>query len=311
MAQNTGKSRDELLTLLNSLPGLEMYFPVDAHREAWEGGLDLLVSGDLRSQVRRRMISYDLKGNPVELSPTQLSPTPTLVVIRKETDFSDPLPLMRFNNTNDRGGRTIGSWVPVGSDAKAAANRAISRAILPRFTESTPDGYRSRYGLRERMFEYQMRRHLESNWLNQGDPELFLTAIGSTPNPSIPGQSLLDNRIRFGQGNDDDTDWYQDSSDLFDWQQAYGNYVNFRIWEADGDKLVPKTATFSYSTANGGTQTVSSTYERHEENDDLGQWTYSYLDHTLVTGYSGHGIGKWGFNTGSSNITIITDYVVP
>jgi hypothetical protein len=301
MAQVSGRGREDLLASLDALPALEMYFPVDAHREGWEGGADLLVSGDLRSEARR-MISFDLQGNPVELSPTELSPTPTLVIIRRETDFTDPLPGMRYVNVNDRGGRTIGSWVPAA---------AASRSLGPAFSTSLAERYRSQqgYGKRERMFEYQQQFHLESNWLNQGDPELFMAIMGSTPNAAAPGKALLSNRIRFGIGKDDNRNWHTDNTDLYDWAEAFGDYVHFRIWEADGDKLVPKTATFGYTDANGGTQTASYTYERHESNDDLGEWTYSYHSAALVTGYDGHGVGRWGFDNGF--IRVITDYVSP
>lgn len=301
MAQHTGQGREELLATLNSLPALEMYFPVDAHREGWEGGANLLVSGDLRSEARR-MISFDLQGNRVELSPTELSPIPTLVVIRRETDFSEPLPGMRYVNVNDRGGRTIGSWVP--------ANGA-SRSLSPAFNTALTERYRSQqgYGKRERMFEYQQQFHLESNWLNQGDPELFIAIMGSTPNTAVPGKALLSNRVRFGMGKDDNRNWHTDNTDLYDWAQEFGNFVHFRIWEADGSKLVPKTATFGYTDANGGTQTASYTYERHEENDDLGEWTYSFNSAALVTGYDGHGVGRWGFDNGF--IRVITDYIQP
>jgi hypothetical protein len=43
----TGRPQSAVLATLDSLPSLEFYMPVAAHRAAWDGGEKLLVAGAL------------------------------------------------------------------------------------------------------------------------------------------------------------------------------------------------------------------------------------------------------------------------
>ncbi|MDX2192554.1 MAG: hypothetical protein NW201_04305 [Gemmatimonadales bacterium] len=65
--------------------GLELYFPVAAHRAAWQGDAALLVmtaGGD-----DDRPVAFDLAGRRVQLDHDEPPPTPVLAVVPAETDF--------------------------------------------------------------------------------------------------------------------------------------------------------------------------------------------------------------------------------
>jgi len=71
---------------LASSTALELYFPVPAHREAWQGGPDLLVATAERDG--EAPIAFDLDGGRRLLDPDLPPTTPVLMVEPAETDFS-------------------------------------------------------------------------------------------------------------------------------------------------------------------------------------------------------------------------------
>jgi hypothetical protein len=306
LAKETGRSRDDLLQMLARLPKLEMYFSIDAHRENWRGGANLQVAGYLPNSGEL-MTGYSLAGEQRLIPVSSIPETPTLVVVYQETNFSHKLDLTRYKNVRDQGGLTIGTYsLEPTCDEAYALETCAGGGGGPGYTYNPPPPIRYRstegYGKLERMFEYKLGRHLESNWLNQGDPELYVIVTSHAPSPSNTTIPYFTSNVRFGAGNNDNTNWYRDDSDLIRWNQEYGNYVNLKFYEADSSDMVPITVTFQ-----GKTYGVRIA----DQNDDLGVWTYSFNDQSLTQGYDGHGIGKFGLNTGSGNITVITDYVTP
>jgi hypothetical protein len=307
LAKETGRSREDLLQMLARLPKLEMYFSIDAHRENWRGGADLQVAGYLPNSGEF-MTAYSLAGEQRLLPVSSIPETPTLVVVRQETNFSHTLDLTRYKNVRDQGGQTIGTYMLESCDDPYAIDTCSGDGGGGGGSggggSTTTVRYRSNegYGKVERMFEYKLGRHLESNWLNQGDPELYVIVTSHAPSPTNSTIPYFTSNIRFGAGNSDNTNWYRDNSDLIRWNQEYGNYINLKFYEADSSDMVPITVTFQ-----GKTYGVKIS----DENDDLGIWTYSFGDQSLTQGYDGHGVGKFGLNTGSGNITVITDYLTP
>jgi hypothetical protein len=71
-----------------SIP-LEIYFPVPAHRAAWEGGPDVLIAS--ARQDGESPIAYDVTGHKRVLSANAPPATPVLAVVPVETDFDRPL----------------------------------------------------------------------------------------------------------------------------------------------------------------------------------------------------------------------------
>lgn len=110
IAQHTELTPDRARALIDRLPPLEMYMPVQQHRERWRGGDDLIVAASLTEDDTP--IGYDLSGRPVELSPLTPPEVPTIVLVPVETDFSRPLDTSAYNNVDQAGGAAIGTWRP-------------------------------------------------------------------------------------------------------------------------------------------------------------------------------------------------------
>jgi hypothetical protein len=107
MAKETGKSREDLLALVNAVRPLEFYMPVPEHRENWRGDDNLLVASQLVDHTNP--IGYTLQGTRVVLDVEQHPATPTLGIVPVETNFSRPLN-SKIPNSRDQGGQTIGTY---------------------------------------------------------------------------------------------------------------------------------------------------------------------------------------------------------
>jgi hypothetical protein len=73
--------------LRDAIP-LEIYFPVPAHRAAWNGRANVLVAS--ARQDREAPIAYDVAGRRQVLSAERPPVTPVLSVVPVETDFAHP-----------------------------------------------------------------------------------------------------------------------------------------------------------------------------------------------------------------------------
>lgn len=109
MSQRSGRSRDELMSLMAAVRPLEFYMPVTSHRESWRGGPELLVAW--RLDESETPSGYTLAGERVALDPRTPPQTPTLVLVPVETEFSLPLSATDARNVNDQNGETIGTMV--------------------------------------------------------------------------------------------------------------------------------------------------------------------------------------------------------
>lgn len=107
MAKETGKSREDLLALVNAVRPLEFYMPVPEHRESWRGDANLLVASLLKDHTVPT--AYTLQGDPVMLHAEVAPATPTLAIVPVETNFSRPLDA-KVPNKKDQGGQTIGTY---------------------------------------------------------------------------------------------------------------------------------------------------------------------------------------------------------
>ena len=114
MARESGKSRAEVLELISAVRPLEFYMPVREHRATWRGGDDLFLASLLEDEGRTPY-GFDLSGRPVQLSAHTPPATPVLSLTPVETDFTRPLSAAEYRNADDRGGETIGTWVPGGT----------------------------------------------------------------------------------------------------------------------------------------------------------------------------------------------------
>jgi len=93
LARAAGASERAVGAEADAALALELYFPVPAHRAAWNGGPDLLVATALADDDRP--VAFDLGGRRHLLDPSTPPATPVLALVPVETDFSTPAGPMR------------------------------------------------------------------------------------------------------------------------------------------------------------------------------------------------------------------------
>ncbi len=87
-AKRLGREEESIDAIRDSTIDLELYMPVPAHRAGYDGGRNLIVatSFDVDDDIP---IAFDLNGNRVNLTSAKVAPsTPTLALVRRETDFT-------------------------------------------------------------------------------------------------------------------------------------------------------------------------------------------------------------------------------
>jgi hypothetical protein len=95
LSQSGGQAMDQLARLSGDAEAaieedakaapLELYFPVPAHRAAWQGGTEVLVAS--AQNDGDAPIAYDVSGRRQVLSPDAPPTTPVLAVVPVETNF--------------------------------------------------------------------------------------------------------------------------------------------------------------------------------------------------------------------------------
>ena len=114
-------------------PRLELYFPVPAHRAAWQGDDNLLV-GTIGADGTIP-VAFNLQGRRVALDPHEPPNTPVLAVVPRETDFSavhrHNVSLMMCSNCDGGGdgGGTVGGG---GGGGGGGSSNAIPGLYLTR-----------------------------------------------------------------------------------------------------------------------------------------------------------------------------------
>ncbi len=88
LARADGSTPAAVTADLTLAGGLEFYFPVPAHRTAWQGGDDLLVATEVEDH--EAPVAFDTKGVRHVLDPRTPPRTPVLAVVPLETDFDAP-----------------------------------------------------------------------------------------------------------------------------------------------------------------------------------------------------------------------------
>jgi hypothetical protein len=88
VARLAGSTEAELDTDVQEAIPLEIYFPVAAHRAAWDGENNLLVAS--ARQDRENPVAYDVAGRRQVLDADGPPATPVLAVVPVETDFDHP-----------------------------------------------------------------------------------------------------------------------------------------------------------------------------------------------------------------------------
>jgi hypothetical protein len=120
-ADASGKKADEITAALKVVRDLEFYMPITSQRESWTGDANILVASQLEDG--EEIVGFDLKGRPVALTEAYPPTVPTLTIVPVETRFDKPLDAKKSKNTNDRGGKSIGTMVRCDEDPAACSAR--------------------------------------------------------------------------------------------------------------------------------------------------------------------------------------------
>jgi hypothetical protein len=88
IAGENGTTKDALAAQAKAAIALEVYFPVPAHRAAWQGDEQILVATALTDDDPP--IAFDPEGRRLVLDPQTPPATPVLAIVPVETDFSRP-----------------------------------------------------------------------------------------------------------------------------------------------------------------------------------------------------------------------------
>src|SRR6266576_1536680 len=88
IAAENGTNKDALAAQAKAAIALEVYFPVPAHRAAWQGDEQSLVATALTDDDPP--IAFDPEGRRLVLDPQTPPATPVLAIVPVETDFSRP-----------------------------------------------------------------------------------------------------------------------------------------------------------------------------------------------------------------------------
>jgi hypothetical protein len=89
MAELNHEALQEVGADLEASAAIEVYLPVPAHRESWQGDADILVA--TAESDRDAPVAFDVRGRRLTLDPLRAPVQPVLALGRAETDFTPPL----------------------------------------------------------------------------------------------------------------------------------------------------------------------------------------------------------------------------
>lgn len=283
MSREGGADVDAAVRQVVDLSLVDVYFPVPAHRESWKPGSELLVAY-APGENAQALPAFNARGEQVLLDLKAAPSTPVLIVTPTEGVESRTPGASRFMVVCD-----VDCIDGGGGGGGGGGYGGITYA--PRYRSAQG------YGLSERIIEHQVLPDVEY-WF-EGGPETGVSIISHQPSPYNASVPMLTNYM-YLTGGDDEPNWYGDNHELWRWNQEYGDYFTLIFWEADAGI---NTGTITINGHNYG-------YQRPSSQDALGQVTYSWNDVNMQVGVGGgHGINKWGGDTG--RIRFVTDYVTP
>ena len=227
MAKETGRSRESLAALVESVRPLEMYMPVAEHRARWRGGADLLVAGVIEDE--ELPFAFAAGGRQVPVAADRAPDTPTVTLVPVETDFSSTLDLSLARNVDDADGATIGTFLvidPCLSDPSLCYNPPAPAPTKPAGLYMTFSRY---YDLGE-------------PW-TKGDPEIEVHIHGPSETSAITdgidlscsGEHAKDPLKRFDQN---DKFWSGDvllftRAEIDAYRERQSDGFNVLVWEDD------------------------------------------------------------------------------
>jgi hypothetical protein len=238
LAQTEGISEAAALQELTSMPPLEFYMPVAEHRKTWRGGQDLIVATQVEDTDPP--VAWDTKGQRVTLSLSGPPPTPVLVLVPVETDFSEPLSpkaLAQRGNPHretiqDPSVTLIDCGLPTcGGDSGGSSGGVFPAGLYITFQRLVDKG---------------------EPW-TLGAPEIEVHIHGPQSAGALQygaDLSCSGDRVGFPRGFNQDNAFWSGEALLFD-QNQINNYntlvqngFNVSVWEDDNDKCSIKMEDF-------------------------------------------------------------------
>lgn len=253
VARKAGRAGLALLSVVDSIRPLELYMPVRAQRESWDGGESPIVLSQLAEDDE--IVAFNANGKRVTLSRTIPPSQPVISLIPVETHFDQTIDLTKATNTNDRGGRTIGTLENCAPKGAKCGSGSISNGLHKLVAcdvdcgggGTAPDQSFVGAGL---YLQFSRLLDAKEPWF-RGDPEIEVHIHGPTDqaNPqygadlSCSGAEALDYRKVFDQNGN----FWTGSVMLFSEQEAtqYTNKFtegfNILFWEDDDTSCTIKT----------------------------------------------------------------------
>jgi hypothetical protein len=107
MAAQTRGGESDVFGALAAIRPLELYMPVEKHRESWTGKADVLVVSQLDESAQ--IVAFDQKGREIALDRKVAPAQPTLSIVPVETRFDQPMIPAASKNVGDQNGSSIGT----------------------------------------------------------------------------------------------------------------------------------------------------------------------------------------------------------
>jgi len=137
MASSPDVSPTDVLALLDGIRPMEMYFPVDKHRETWTGDASVVVATLLDDHTIPA--GYRTTGAPYAFSSAETAPTvPVLAIVPVETNFDHPIKRSNYRNVDRAGGEAIGSYQRLSGQAAVSSTPCLESVSIN--SDCTPGG---------------------------------------------------------------------------------------------------------------------------------------------------------------------------
>lgn len=255
MARAGGLSEAQVLQLFTQTGGLEIYFPVSAHREAWfGGGNDLIVATTLEEWAAP--FGVTLGGKTLTLSAETPPATPALVIV----------PAEGFD----------GFGQPIQSSLRPEYQHAKNSLFNVRGALSAATSTYRGIGVSERA-NYIRNTNDHEPWTS-GNPEFEILLAATTSdgtqykwNKPIPSHVW--------DPDSDDGKWRTLGSNSFEmiyYNQDYGTNIGFKCIERDGsgfnfDIKFSGSSTFKISEGNSIGVTINAGWKYDDSDDPCGE----------------------------------------
>lgn len=220
MARAGGVAQGGIFELLAGSTALELYLPVQAHRDAWTGGADLIVATSLTETGAP--YGVDLNGRPVQLSEDAPPSTPTLAIVPAESFLRGGAP-----HPSDRrrwNGPSFAMEAEPIDDGSGGGGSGGSTGTTTQMRD---------IGVQEYASHIRALDDHEPWW--KDDAEFYVMFTGTT---DVNG-SALTKTINIPNVWTNDTGWkvLDPALKMFTWDTDYGTRVRVTCRERDGNSL--------------------------------------------------------------------------